>query len=150
MRIRAITFAAAVTALGALAGCGDKCNEQTPPVAGVPNCTAQAGSQVTVPIQVCPKCDQEASTCTVDMANIGSNVIELVPLSQVCDASSSCPIVDPASCPAKPAGCTFTAPTPTTFPTTYDIVVVTEAGRQVTKTLTVVQSGALSCDNFSL
>jgi hypothetical protein len=146
MRIRAVTFAAAVGALGALAGCGDKCNEQTPPVAGVPNCTAQAGTQVTVPIQVCPKCDQEASTCTVDMAAIGQNVIELVPLSEVCDASSSCPIVDPVSCPARPAGCTFTAPT---TPGDYDLVVVTEAGRQVTRTLTVVSSGALSCSGFT-
>ncbi len=148
MRIRTAAFVAAAAALGVLAGCGDnKCGDQTPPIAGVPNCTAAPGSQVTVPLHVCPKCDQGAASCTVDMTNVGRGSIELVPLSPVCDANSSCPIVDPDSCPAAAVNCTFAAPAEGH----YTIAVVTPDGTQIpNKTLDVSATGSYGCEGFSL
>ncbi len=150
MRTRTAAFAVAAAALGVLAGCGDnsKCSDQTPPIAGVPSCTALASTQVTVPIHVCPRCDQGPTTCTVDMANIASNVIELVPLSPVCDANASCPIPDPPTCPFATANCTFTAPAAVGI---YNLVVVDATGAQIpNKQLDVVSSGTPSCSGFNL
>ncbi len=152
MRTRTAAFAVTAAALGILAGCGDnKCNDQTPPISAVPSCTAGAETQVSVPINVCPRCDQGPTTCTVDLASanpMGGNAIELVPLSPVCEANSSCPIVDPASCPAAAVNCTFT--TPATLGS-YTLVVITPEGTQVpNKTFNVAASGSLNCTGFSL
>jgi hypothetical protein len=137
MRLRTATFAAAAT-LGLLAaGCGDdKCNDQTPPISttGVPDCTAAAGTTVSVPIRVCPKCDQGTPRCEVHM-DVANSAIQLEPLSEVCEASSSCPIVDPSTCPASPVTCTFTAPPAAGSP--YDLVVITPDGQQLSGTLTI-------------
>jgi hypothetical protein len=66
----------------------------------------------------------------------GGDKIELVPLSAVCDASSSCPIVDPASFPAAAVNCAITVPN--TPGVTYDVVVIDPNGNQLpVKTLTV-------------
>jgi hypothetical protein len=102
----------AAAALAVLAtGCpGKNCGDQTPPVSQAPaSCSAQAGAQVTVPLHVCPKCDQASPTCLV-RTDVAGGVITLEPVSEVCDPSSSCPLVDPASCPFATLNCAFTAP----------------------------------------
>ena len=143
MRIRTATLAAALGL--AAAGCGDNptCNDQTPPVKNVQNCTVAEGAPVTVQIQTCPRCDQSSPRCLVHLENVGSHSIQLEALSEVCDASSSCPIVDPLTCPASPLSCTFTAPAASGSP--YDVVVVTPDASTINRTLTVVASGPLSC-----
>jgi hypothetical protein len=145
-RTRNATFAAAAALALGIAGCGseDSCAEQTPPLSdgGVPTCPAMAASQrVTVQVGVCPRCDQGAPTCTVDTTNLGSGVIELVPLSPVCDANPSCPIVDPASCPLRGVTCSFTAPAAGG----YTIVVVDEQGADNPAPFTTVSGGQTSC-----
>ena len=140
MPTRSLAIAAALAVAVLAAGCGNKCNDQTPPVSAVPaSCTAVAGSQVSMPVHVCPKCDQGTPTCDAHPLNGGQIVLE--PVSEVCDPNSSCPLVDPASCPFATMSCTFTAPA---NPDTYQLVVVTPEG-QITRTLTVVASGATSC-----
>jgi len=148
MRIRTAAVAAALAFVAA--GCGNdkNCNEQTPPISGVPSCGAVANTPVTVPLHVCPRCDQGTPTCTVDMSQVASHAIELVPLSPVCDANSSCPIVDPSSCSFAPVNCTFTAPSTTG---SYTLVVITPEGTQVPgKTLDVVASTPASCSGWTL
>jgi hypothetical protein len=111
--IRSLTLAAAVATALAAAGCGSKsCNDQTPPVTQVPtaSCAAQTGAQVTVPMHVCPKCDQATPTCLVHAENAAAGLITLEPVSEVCDPNSSCPLVDPNSCPFATLNCQFTAP----------------------------------------
>lgn len=142
MRTRSLTLAAAF-ALGlgiAAAGCGNKCNDQTPPVAGAPNCQAVAGSPVTVPLRVCPKCDQGTPECLVHLDNVAQGQITLEPVAEVCDPNSSCPIIDPASCQFAPVSCTFTAPAAGS----YNVVVVTPEGPD-NRTLTVAAAGSSSC-----
>ena len=130
------TLAAAALALAA-AGCGDKCNDQTPPVKAVPDCEVVEGTAVTVPVQVCPRCDQASPRCIV---HVDATQIQLEPLSEVCDPSSSCPIVDPVSCQFAPLSCTFTAPPASADP--YQIVVVTPDGGSKVRDLTVLAVGS--------
>jgi hypothetical protein len=151
MRTRNVTFAAAAAAAAlvlGIAGCGDtnSCSDQTPPLVddgagndGVPDCTNMAAStRVTVQLGVCPRCDQGAPTCTPDLTNVGSGIIELVPLAPVCDANPSCPIVDPSSCPLRGVTCSFTAPAAGP----YQIVVVDTASVEHTGAFDVVAGGA--------
>lgn len=110
---RVLTLAAAAAAVLATTGCpGKNCNDQTPPVSQVPSgtCSVQAGATVTVPMHVCPKCDQGTPTCMVHTENAAGGVITLEPVAEVCDPNSSCPLVDPASCPFATLNCQFTAP----------------------------------------
>jgi len=148
MKIRTATLAAALGLV--VAGCGDNptCNDQTPPISGVPSCEAVAGTSVTVPLRVCPRCDQSAPRCAVHMENVGSFAIQLEPLSEVCEANSSCPLVDPLSCPFAPVNCTFTAPSAGI----YTLVVIDPAGQQIpNKQLTVIAGGTpAACTGYSL
>lgn len=142
MRNRSLMLAALALALGvAAAGCGKTCNDQTPTVSGAQNCQAVAGSPVTMQLHVCPKCDQGTPECLVHLDNVGSGQISLEPVAEVCDPNSSCPLVDPASCPFAALNCTFTAPA---TPGPYTVVVVTPEGPDQ-RTLTVVASGSTSC-----
>ena len=141
MRTRSLVLVAFALALGVAAvGCGKNCNDQTPPVSGAPNCQAAAGSAVTIPLRICPKCDQGTPECLVHLENVGGGQISLEPVASVCDPNSSCPIVDPASCLFAPVSCTFTAPAVGS----YNVVVVTPEGA-AQRTLTVVASGSTSC-----
>jgi hypothetical protein len=145
MRIRAATLAA-VLGLAA-AGCGDNptCNDQTPPLrtGGVPSCLDMAASvPVTVQLGVCPRCDQSAPRCVVRMENVAAfNDIQLEPLSEVCEASASCPIINPDSCPFTPLTCSFTAPAAGN----YDIVVIDASGTERRGNFTVINGGATAC-----
>lgn len=107
---RALTLAAALAAVLTATGCpGKNCNDATPPVSGVPtSCSAAAGTQVTVPIRVCPKCDQATPTCLVHAENAAGGRVTLEPVSEVCDPNSSCPIQ--GTCLTAPLNCTFTMP----------------------------------------
>jgi hypothetical protein len=140
MRTRTLVLAAASALALAAAGCGDnKCKDETPAVSQVPaSCTAVAGSTVTMPVHVCPKCDQGTPTCDAHPLNGGQIVLE--PISQVCDPNSSCPLVDPASCPFATMSCSFPAPAVGS----YNLVVVTPEGT-IQRPLTVVASGPTSC-----
>jgi hypothetical protein len=138
MRIRIATLAAAAALAAAASGCGQKCNDQTPPVAAAPNCTAIAGAVVPVPIRVCPRCDQGTPSCDVRY-NSGSGRFTLEPLAEVCDPNSSCPIVNPSSCPFAPVTCTLTAPADSTQ--AYYLDVITPDG-VLTKNLTVLAAGS--------
>lgn len=150
MRNRKATVGAVAVAALVLgvAGCngGDSCSDQTPPLSdngpaadGVPDCPPMAASQrVTVQLGVCPRCDQGPPTCTVDMSALATDdTIQLVPLSPVCDANPSCPIVDPASCPLRGVTCSFTAPAAGN----YRIVVIDEQAGQHTGTFDVIATG---------
>lgn len=141
---RSLTLVLAAAAAVAAAGCGSTCHDSTPAVSAVPSsCTAPAGAPVTVPVHVCPSCDQSMPTCDVRFQG-GTFVLE--PVSQVCDQNPSCPIVDPSSCPFQTMDCQFTAPTPGGGPSSFPVVVVT-SGPQVQFTLTVSGSGStpVSC-----
>ena len=142
MRTRSLTLAALAVALAVTAaGCGNKCNDQTPPVAGAQNCTVAPGSSVTVQVRVCPKCDQGTPTCLVHLENVAASQISLEPVSEVCDANSGCPLVDPATCQTSPLNCSFTAPAATGD---YNVVVVTESAPEQ-RTLRVAATGPYSC-----
>lgn len=140
MRTRSLSLAAFALGLAvAAAGCGKTCNDQTPTVSQVPaSCTAVEGSTVTLPLHVCPKCDQGTPSC--DAHPLNGNQIVLEPVAEVCDPNSSCPIVDPSSCPFATTDCTFPAPAAGD----YQLVVVTPEGT-IQRTLTVVASGSTSC-----
>jgi hypothetical protein len=77
------------------------------------------------------------------MTNLGVGRIELVPLSPVCDANPSCPVVDPASCPLSQLTCSFTSPAAAPSGT-YDIVVVDAGGADHLGTFDVVASGGVT------
>jgi hypothetical protein len=129
-------LAAAVAVIGA--GCGSEtCSGQTPPIESAPStCTAGPGAQFTVPLEVCPRCDQAMPTCTIDTTNLAQfETIELVPVSEVCDADPSCPL---NSCPATGSppvvNCVVTAPGTAGA---YDLVVVKPDGTEFQTSLTV-------------
>jgi hypothetical protein len=133
--------ALAATALAA-AGCGDKCPTETPKVQRVESCTVSPGTPVSVRLETCPTCNQIATSCDVDLSQLGpgSNQIFLDPLAEACDPAGSCP--DP-SCQVNGLTCTFDAPATAGQ---YELVVY-DPSTNTTKrgTLGVVSSGALSC-----
>jgi hypothetical protein len=131
---------AALAALSLAAGCGSpaaQCGDQTPPVSAAPaSCTAVTGTRVTVPVRVCPRCDQATPTCLVHAENASGGQITLEPVAEVCEPGS-CPTVDPATCQFQALGCVFTAPAPGT----YQLIVATP-GNPLETPLTVVGSTA--------
>ena len=138
--VAAVLASAAFAALAA-SGCGADCSTQTPPIVSVPTCSGMAaGATVTVNVKVCPRCDQETPTCSVDLSEVSSGIIRLEPRSQVCNPRSSCPTVNPSSCPATGVDCTFTAPPPDN----YSILVVDENG-QPTQQPFIVSGSATTC-----
>jgi hypothetical protein len=138
-RTTLLALSAALAVLAAGCGSSNSCTDATPEVSAVPaSCTAVAGSSVTMPVHVCPKCDQSFPACDVHPLNGTQLVLE--PVSQVCDPNSSCPVVDPATCPFATLNCTFTAPAAGT----YQLVVVTPEGA-TQRDLVVVASGSTSC-----
>jgi hypothetical protein len=143
---RSLTLAAAVAAAAVLAtGCGSKnCGDATPPVKTIPAaCVATVGQPLAVPVNTCPKCDQETPTC--DVRDVGGGVFTLEPVSQVCDPKS-CPIPNLQSCAALPTSCVLPASMTAGLNTTstYHLNIVTETG-QVTRDFTVVASGGTGC-----
>jgi hypothetical protein len=135
-----------VAALGAalpfaMSGCGGSdCPSATPPLKQLPSAcpSMAAAATVTVNLHVCPRCDQSSPSCRVDLGGVASSsIIQLDPLALVCSADSSCPIVDPASCPAQALACTFTAPAAGN----YNLLVVDQNGNAQNVPFTVVDGG---------
>ena len=133
----AITVCAAAVGLSA---CGDKCPTETPQVDAVANCTATAGSTVTVPLRLCPTCNQTAASCDVDTSQAASSgIIQLDPVVEACESASSCA----PGCDPNAINCTFAAPSQ---PGPYDLIVFNPATNStITKRLDVVASGGTSC-----
>jgi hypothetical protein len=136
---RALTLAFAFAAVLTFTGCPSKnCSDANPAVSAVPTgCSAEAGAQVTVPVRVCPRCDQAAPTCQVSTSGIAAGAVTVEPVSEVCDPSSSCDIVP--SCLTNALECTFTASMPTVG-NTIQVTVVTPDQPQ-TFTLTLSPAG---------
>lgn len=135
---------AAVLAVAA-SGCGDKsCGDATPPVKTIPaSCVATVGQPLTVPINTCPKCDQEAPTC--DVRDVGGGRFTVEPTSQVCDPKS-CPIPNLSSCAAQPTSCVLPGSmTAALSPDQrYYLDIVSDTG-QATRDFTAVASGGAGC-----
>jgi hypothetical protein len=99
-------------ALGAVAGfaagCGGgSCPTETPEIQKIQSCTAQPGQTVSVHLQLCPTCNLSNISCEVDMSGASSGIIQLDPVAQRCESSTSCNTA-PSCSPG--AVCTFTAP----------------------------------------
>ena len=99
------------------AGCGGgSCPTETPRIDAIQSCTAQPGQSVTVQLRLCPTCNLSGISCEVDTSNVGSaGVIQLDPVAQRCESSSSCGTL---ACSQNEAPCTFTAPS---APGTYTL-----------------------------
>lgn len=137
MSTRIATLAVAAALAATAAGCGDKCNEQTPPVSQVPpGCTANAGAAIQVGIHVCPKCDQGVPTCVVRAENAAGGQILLEPVSEVCDPQS-CPLPNLNTCPFATMNCAIPG-----LPAGAYTLVVNTPGAPENIPLTVVASGA--------
>jgi hypothetical protein len=136
---------AALTVAVAASGCGSKnCGDATPPVKTIPaTCVATVGQPLTVPVNTCPKCDQEAPTC--DVRDNGGGNFTLEPVSQVCDPQS-CPIPNLSSCSALPTSCVLPASMTAGLSTssTYHLNITTETGA-VTLDFTAVAAGGAGC-----
>jgi hypothetical protein len=136
-------LAALAAAALAIAGCGQAnngCPTETPEVRQVQSCTVAPGATVTVGLNVCPTCNQNPVTCTVDLSQVASSqIIALDPLADACQPPSSCPS---PSCAAKPVSCTFTAPA---TPDVYTLIVYDPATNTTRSGTLTVGAGPSSC-----
>ena len=90
MKLRHVIAITACAAAVGLSACGDKCPTETPQVDAVANCTARPGSTVTVPLRLCPTCNQTAASCDVDTSQAASSgIIQLDPVVEACESASS-------------------------------------------------------------
>lgn len=136
MKTRNALSAAALSAAALLAaGCGtDTCPTETPKIDAIQSCTVAPGATVQVKLRACPTCNQNITRCEVDFQG---GQIQLDPLAEACDSSTSCP----PSCAPDEVVCTFTAPT---TPGSYPMFAFNGTSGTVNGTLDV-SSGALSC-----
>jgi len=103
---------AAALALAA-AGCNEPCKGENVDVvqSTVPaSCNVAPSAAVTVSFDVCVRCNNSTPTCRIDASQAGS--IQLDPIAETCDSSSSCPL---PSCGVGGAdlrrlACNFTSP----------------------------------------
>ena len=137
IRRDAAVLAVALAALG-LAGCEEKCPTESPEVQRVQDCTYPPGAQVSMRLQVCEKCNQDATECQVD---IQGNTIQLDPVSEACEDASSCP----PGCNLDPnITCTFTAPAEEGA---YTVIVYDPATNETREGVLTVAAGASpSCE----
>jgi hypothetical protein len=92
---------------GFAAGCGGgSCPTETPRIDAIQSCTAQPGQTVNVSLRLCPTCNQTGITCEVDTSTVSAGYIQLDPVAERCEGSSSCP----PSCSQNEAVCSFKAP----------------------------------------
>ncbi len=127
----------ALAAVLGLPGCDEKCPTEAPGVERVQSCTYPPGATVTMQVRVCEKCNQAGTSCQVD---IQGSTIQLDPVSEACEDSSSCP----PGCSLTPnVSCTFTAPT---TPGEYTVIAY-DPGTSTTRegTLTIVAGASPSC-----
>ncbi|WP_242346909.1 hypothetical protein [Anaeromyxobacter terrae] len=139
MRLRRIIAIGACAAAVGLSACGEKCPTETPRVDALAGCTAAPGSTVTVPLRLCPTCNQTAASCDVDMSQATtSGVIQLDPVVEACESANSCP----PGCDLNAINCTFAAPSQ---PGTYQLLVYNPATNTTIPNTLVVASGPTSC-----
>lgn len=101
----------ALALAGGLTGCGESCPSETvAKIQDVGACTARPGTSVTVPVQLCPTCNQSGSSCDVE---IQGSFVQLDIRAEACDSVASCGSTAPSCQP--PSGCTFTAPAEGTY-----------------------------------
>ena len=151
MNLRQYT-ASALAAAGALlvvaSGCGTKCPTETPQVQQIGNCTAKPGDTVSVPVRLCPTCNQTGATCAVDTSQVGSSgIIQLDPTVEACDSVSSCGTPSP-TCQTNPLTCTFTVPANTPNGTIKLSAFDPATSQEVSGTLTVSANVSSSCPNI--
>ncbi len=140
MRVRSAFLVAVFAGIGGgLAGCpSDSCPLESPQVGALPgSCTEVAGQPVSYPVALCPLCNLTNASCDVTVAG-GSIYLDVK--MEACSGGGSCPL--PPACDASPTRCTFTAPA---TPGTYPVVIADGQGGQISRTLTVIASGAESC-----
>jgi hypothetical protein len=121
LRSRIVDVVITAVALVALHGCGETCPTETPAkVDRIGSCVAQPGATVSVPVQLCPTCNQSGATCDVDLSAVASSgTIQLDPTVEACENVTTCATPTP-SCEVSPFTCTFAAPME---PGDYDLIV---------------------------
>jgi hypothetical protein len=137
----------AVAAAALLAACGadeSSCTSRDAELAEnaiTPDrCSAQAGSTVTIPVNLCPRCSDTRASCQAEFRN---GQIEIAPIFFECEEDRGCPII--AACEnseARRANCTVAIPLGTP-PGPYDIVNAGTGGERVGDL--EVSLGAPSC-----
>jgi hypothetical protein len=143
--MRAVRVMAALTVAAGAIACGNKCPTETPAqVQALGSCTAPPGGTVSVPVRLCPTCNQTGASCTADTSQAASGYIHLDTTVEACDNVSTCASQAPA-CEANPLICTLTAPSSAG---TYTLVVFDSTNQQITGTLTVSASATPSCERI--
>jgi hypothetical protein len=144
--MRAVRWMAAVAIAAGAIACGDKCPTETPAqVQAIGSCTAPPGATVSVPVRLCPTCNQTGASCSVDTSQAGTGYIQLDPTVEACANVSTCSSQAPA-CEANPLTCTFTVPSG--LPTYKLVVFDPSTNQQLMGTLTVSASSAASCERI--
>lgn len=140
--------AGALLLAGALvaSGCGTKCPTESPAqVSAIGSCTAKPGDTVSVPVRLCPTCNQSGATCDVDTSASSSGIIQLDPTVEACQNVTSCG-APTATCETNPLTCTFTVPSNASGRIT--LLVIDGAGTQLTGTLDVASNVTPSCSKI--
>jgi hypothetical protein len=140
MKLRRVIAITACAAAVGLSGCGDSCPTETPKVEAfaTSGCTATPGSLVTVPLRLCPTCNQTAASCEVDLSQASSGDIFLDPVVEACESATSCP----PTCDPNAVNCSFAAPSPGA----YRLIVFDPSTNSSIQTpLQVVAGGSTSC-----
>jgi hypothetical protein len=147
MRLHSSLLALAAAAL-AVSGCGESCPTETPAkVEALGSCTAAPGGTVTVPVRLCPTCNQTGAECQVDTSQATSGFIQLDPTVEACETASSCGAPTP-TCQANPLTCTFTAPA---VEDTYTLIVFDQSTQNTIEgTLTVSSNVTPGCSPLAL
>lgn len=142
-----IAFAAAGVAAALLTACGasdSACSSRDADLAASAitpsNCTAAAGSTVSIPVNLCPKCTDSRAACQAEFRN---GVIEIAPIFYECEENRGCQLT--SSCENNPAtrrvSCDVSIPT-TVGAGQYDIV---NSGTATTVGSLFVTTGSSSC-----
>ncbi|WP_242394227.1 hypothetical protein [Anaeromyxobacter oryzisoli] len=132
-------FGIGIAALAA-AGCGSSsCPTEVPKVEQVASCTVRPGTQVNVKVKLCPTCNQNPTSCQVDLSGLSQGQIFLDPIVETCE--SSCTPESAPTCAVSGPSCTFTAPT---AEGTYTLSAISLTG-PVNGTLTVSSTVTPSC-----
>jgi hypothetical protein len=110
MRPPRLALAALAAGALAVAGCGESCPTETPQVQAIASCQAMAANTlVSVAVRLCPKCNQVAAGCEVDLSAAQTdNLIQLDPTVETCDSATNCP----PTCDVRAMTCSFVSPPP--------------------------------------
>ena len=149
MNLRQYTAGALAIAGAVLlaSGCGGtSCPTETPAqIQKVGQCQATLGATVSVPVQLCPTCNQTGARCQVDASSVASSgIIQLDPTVEACDNVSTCSSPAP-SCQVGPLMCAVTVPSNTTMSQITLAAFDPFSGQQVSGVINIVPSGSSGC-----